>query len=50
MEIIETGIPGVVILKPRLFEDARGWFFESFSQREFEEKVRKKLNSEYGCK
>lgn len=41
MEIIETGIPGVVILKPRLFEDARGWFFESFSQREFEEKVRK---------
>lgn len=41
MEIIQTAIPGVVIIEPRVFKDARGYFFESFSQREFEEKVRK---------
>lgn len=41
MKVIETTIPGVVIIEPHLFEDARGYFFESFSQREFEEKVRK---------
>lgn len=41
MDIILTDIPGAVILKPRVFEDARGYFFESFSQREFEEKVRR---------
>lgn len=39
MEIINTNIDGVLIIKPRLFEDERGYFFESFSQREFEEKV-----------
>ena len=39
MNVIETAIEGVVILEPRLFEDARGYFFESFSQRDFEEKV-----------
>lgn len=41
MEVIKTDIEGVVILEPRVFSDARGYFFESFSQREFEEKVRK---------
>lgn len=41
MEVIKTAIEGVVILEPRIFKDARGYFFESFSQREFEEKVRK---------
>ena len=40
MNVIETAIPGVVILEPRVFGDARGYFFESFSQREFDEKVR----------
>ena len=40
MEIIKTAIEGVVIIEPRIFTDARGYFFESFSQREFEEKVR----------
>lgn len=40
MEVIQTAIPGVVILEPRVFCDARGYFFESFSQREFEQKVR----------
>ena len=41
MEIIKTAIDGVVIIEPRVFKDVRGYFFESFSQREFEEKVRK---------
>lgn len=40
MEIIKTAIEGVVIIEPRLFKDERGYFFESFSQREFNEKVR----------
>ncbi|OUO85249.1 dTDP-4-dehydrorhamnose 3,5-epimerase [Bacteroides sp. An269] len=40
MEIIKTAIDGVVIIKPRIFTDSRGYFFESFSQREFDEKVR----------
>ena len=41
MEVIQTKIEGVVIIEPKVFKDARGYFFESFSQREFEEKVRK---------
>ena len=39
MEIIKTEIEGVVIIEPRIFKDARGYFFESFSEREFSEKV-----------
>lgn len=39
MNVIQTKIPGVLILEPRVFKDARGYFFESFSQREFVEKV-----------
>mgnify|MGYP004583748545 FL=1 len=41
MEVIETNIDGVLIVEPKVFEDVRGYFFESFSQREFEQKVRK---------
>ena len=41
MEVIKTAIEGVIIIEPRLFKDSRGYFFESFSQREFEEKVAK---------
>ena len=41
MDVIKTAIDGVVIVEPKVFKDARGYFFESFSQREFEEKVRK---------
>ena len=41
MEVIKTHIDGVVIIELKVFKDARGYFFESFSQREFEEKVRK---------
>ncbi len=39
MNIIQTAIKGVVVIEPRVFNDARGYFFESFSQREFDEKV-----------
>ena len=39
IEVVETAIEGVVIIQPRIFADARGYFFESFSQRDFEEKV-----------
>ncbi len=37
--MIKTDIEGVVILQPRIFGDERGYFFESFSQREFETQV-----------
>lgn len=40
MNIINTAIEGVVIIEPRIFKDARGYFFESFSKQEFDEKVR----------
>lgn len=41
MEVIKTAIDSVVIIEPRLFKDERGYFFESFSQKEFDEKIRK---------
>ena len=40
MEVIRTSIPDVLILEPRVFEDARGYFFESWSQRVFDGMVR----------
>ena len=40
MEFIATEIEGVVILEPRIFKDARGYFFESYSKREFDANVR----------
>lgn len=36
MEVIKTEIEGVVIIEPRLLKDERGYFFESFSQRDFD--------------
>ena len=39
MEVIKTAIEGVYIIEPKVFGDARGYFFESFSEREFQEKV-----------
>lgn len=39
MEVIKTDIEGVVIIEPRIFKDSRGYFFESYSKREFDEKV-----------
>lgn len=41
MEVVKTAIEGVVIIEPRVFGDERGYFFESFNQGEFEEKVGK---------
>lgn len=39
MEVIKTKIEGIVIIEPRIFKDARGYFYESFSQKEFDDKV-----------
>ena len=35
MEVIKTAIEGVFIIKPKVFGDARGYFFESFNARDF---------------
>lgn len=40
MNVIKTELEGVVIIEPRIFNDARGYFFESFSQRDFNQQVR----------
>ena len=40
MNVIKTQLEGVVIIEPRIFNDARGYFFESFSQRDFNQQVR----------
>ena len=39
MKVIRTEIPEVVIIEPRIFGDRRGYFFESFSERDFTENV-----------
>lgn len=44
MNVIKTAIDGVLIIEPKVFGDARGYFFESFSQREFDEKVAPSLD------
>lgn len=40
MEAIKTDIDGVFIIEPRVFNDARGYFFESYSERDFNAQVR----------
>ena len=40
MKVIETALEGVVILEPELHRDARGYFFESYSQKLFDRSVR----------
>ena len=37
MNIVQTGIPGLVVIKPRVFEDDRGYFFETFQQERYRE-------------
>lgn len=44
MEVIKTSIEGVAIVVPRVFRDTRGYFFESFSQRDFEAAVGRKVD------
>ena len=39
MEVIKTDIEGLLVIQPRVFNDSRGYFFESFNQKEFDEKV-----------
>lgn len=39
MEVTKTAISGVFIIEPRIFGDDRGYFFESFNERDFAEKV-----------
>ena len=40
MKVLHTDIEGVVLIEPEVFGDARGYFFESYSQREFDARVR----------
>ena len=37
MQIVETGIPGLLVIEPKVWGDERGFFFESYNQRRFEE-------------
>ncbi len=39
MDVIKTELEGVYVIEPKIFRDGRGYFFESFSQREFDEKI-----------
>ena len=41
MNVIKTDIEGVVILEPRVFADARGYFFESYNKQTFDSEVAK---------
>lgn len=43
MKVTHTEIDGAVIIEPRIFEDARGYFFESFSQRDFNANVKETM-------
>lgn len=44
MKIIDTKIPGVKIIEPRVFGDNRGFFFESFNQQQFEDAIGYQVN------
>ncbi len=44
MNVIKTGIEGVVILEPRVFADPRGYFFESYSKRLFDECIGREID------
>lgn len=39
MTVIPTAIPGVMIIEPKLFPDNRGYFFEAYSQHDFDQSV-----------
>ena len=39
MNVVKTPIEGLLIIEPRVFRDERGYFFESYSQRDFEAQV-----------
>jgi dTDP-4-dehydrorhamnose 3,5-epimerase len=39
MKVTKTALPGVLVIEPKVFGDARGFFFESFNQKAFDEAV-----------
>lgn len=39
MKVIDTSIEGAYIIEPRIFSDSRGYFFESYNQKDFDEKI-----------
>jgi dTDP-4-dehydrorhamnose 3,5-epimerase len=41
MEFIENDLPGLITIKPKVFKDSRGYFFEVFNQKEFEAQIGK---------
>lgn len=41
MKLIQTNIPGVVIIEPQVFSDERGWFMESFNEQRFHIELQK---------
>ncbi|EOY5092812.1 TPA: dTDP-4-dehydrorhamnose 3,5-epimerase [Citrobacter amalonaticus] len=44
MEIIKTDIPDLLIIKPKVFGDERGYFYESYNQKIFEEAIGRKVD------
>ena len=48
MNIIKTTIEGLVIIEPKVYQDERGYFFESFNANEFAEKLTP-LHSDHKC-
>lgn len=44
MQIVKLGIPDVILFEPKIFGDERGFFFESFSQKKFDEAVGRKVD------
>ena len=47
MEVIKTGIEGLLVLEPKVFKDSRGYFFESFNARAFDACLRQTMGSAY---
>lgn len=44
INVIKTDIEGVVIIEPKIFDDSRGYFYESFSQRDFDAAIGRHVN------
>ena len=44
MQVIKTALEGVLIIEPRIFKDARGYFFESYNKKAFDEAIGHKVD------
>ena len=44
MKVTRSSIPDVLLIEPQVFNDDRGFFFESFNQEKFEEAIGRKIN------